>query len=359
MRSLVEFIVVIAIAALFGAKWLYGDYQKAINDPVAVGDQSVSYVVEPGATFRTVANDVKKNGWWPHPSRYLLWRIDRRQLAGKLKSGEYEIKPGMSIDEFTDLLVSGKTRQYKFTLLEGWTFAQVRAAIQQSDILQHTIPKDADDATVMVALDLPGKGAEGRFFPDTYSISRTTTDKELLKRAYDQMQSTLDAAWSNRSNDVPYKDLNEALTMASIVEKETGIAEERPKIAGVFVQRLKKGMKLQTDPTVIYGIGKDYDGNIRKKDLETDTPYNTYTRVGLPPTPIAMPGKESIEAALHPDTGEALYFVARGDGGHYFSKTLEEHNAAVRKYQLGHAQDSGKGDEKQSDTNQTHSKDKP
>jgi UPF0755 protein len=341
MRSLIELLVVVAIAVVIGAKWLYGDYQKAINDPLAVGDNSVSYMVEPGATFRAVASDIAKKGWWPHPSRYFLWRINRRQVGGKLKSGEYEVKPGMSIDEFTDLLISGKTRQYKFTLVEGWTFAQVRAAVQQSDILQHTIPKDADDATVMVALDLPGQNAEGRFFPDTYNISRSTTDKELLKRAHDQMQSTLDAAWKDRTADLPYKNASEALTMASIVEKETGIAGERAKIAGVFVQRLKKGMKLQTDPTVIYGIGKDYDGNIRKKDLETDTPYNTYTRTGLPPTPIAMPGKESIEAALHPDAGEALYFVARGDGGHYFSKTLEEHNAAVRQYQLGHAQDSG------------------
>ena len=186
----------------------------------------------------------------------------------------------------------------------------------------------------MKELGWAGEHPEGRFFPDTYHVSRNTTDAEIYRRAHQRMADVLAAAWKDRAPDLPYKTPDEALIMASIVEKETAVAAERPLTASVFVQRLKKGMKLQTDPTVIYGIGSNYDGNIRKKDLEKDTPYNTYTRAGLPPTPIAMPGREAIIAALNPADSDALYFVARGDGSHQFSRTLGEHNAAVSKYQL-------------------------
>jgi UPF0755 protein len=335
LRSLVELVLFLAIVVGLGAKWLYDDYHEAMSDPLAVGDKPVVYVVESGATFRTVAGDINGRGWWPHSSRYFLWTVHQRQLANRLKSGEYEIPPGTTVEQLMELLVSGRTVQYQLTLVEGWNFRQVREAIAKSEILKKTIPTDMDDAGVMELLGYKGQHPEGRFFPDTYNITRSTTDVELLQRAHESMRRILDEAWSSRRPDLPYRNADEALIMASIVEKETGIVEERPMIANVFVQRLQKGMKLQTDPTVIYGIGDAYDGNIRKKDLETDTPYNTYTRTGLPPTPIAMPGREAIRAALNPADGEALYFVARGDGGHYFSRTLDEHNEAVRKYQLG------------------------
>jgi UPF0755 protein len=335
LRSLIELGLFVAIVVGIGVKWLYDDYHQSLADPLQVGGKPVTYVVEPGTTFRTVASDLGSRGWWPHSSRYFIWAVHRRQLANKLKSGEYEIAPGTTVEQLMDLLVSGRTVQYRLTLVEGWNFQQVREAVAKSEILKQTIPKDIDDAKLMEMLGYKGQHPEGRFFPDTYNITRNTTDVELMQRAHETMRKVLDEAWARRQPDLPYKNVDEALTMASIVEKETGIVDERPMIANVFVQRLKKGMKLQTDPTVIYGIGKSYDGNIRKKDLETDTPYNTYTRTGLPPTPIAMPGREAIVAALNPAPGEALYFVARGDGGHYFSKTLDEHNEAVRRFQLG------------------------
>jgi UPF0755 protein len=335
LRSLAELALFLAIVVGLGAKWLYDDYHQALADPLQIGDKPVTYSVEPGATFRTVASDIGGRGWWPHSSRYFIWTVHQRQLASKLKAGEYQVVPGTTVEQLMDLLVSGNTVQYKLTLVEGWTFRQVRESIANSEIIKQTIPGGIDDAAVMELLGYKGQHPEGRFFPDTYNITRNTTDVELLRRAHESMQKVLDESWAQRQPELPYKTADEALTMASIVEKETGVVDERPMIANVFVQRLKKGMKLQTDPTVIYGIGEAYDGNIRKKDLETDTPYNTYTRTGLPPTPIAMPGRGAIVAALNPAEGEALYFVARGDGAHYFSKTLDEHNEAVRKFQLG------------------------
>lgn len=340
LAMLLRLLFLAMLGAGFLAVAIYTDYDTALNAPLAIGEKPVVYNVEPGTSFRTVVNDLRERGWWSHPAGYFLWQVRQRGIGGRLKSGEYEIVPGMTALQLMDHLISGKTVQHQVTLLEGWTFAQVRAEIEKSDVLRQTL-KGLDDAAVMARLGHPGEHPEGRFFPDTYHVTRETTDLDLLKRAYGRMEQVLREAWEKRADGLPYRNAGEALIMASIVEKESALAAERPQIAGVFVQRLEQGMKLQTDPTVIYGIGRSYDGNIRRRDLETDTPYNTYTRAGLPPTPIAMPGRDAIVAALNPaDTG-ALYFVARGDGSHVFSRTLEEHNQAVAKYQLAPA--GGKG----------------
>lgn len=343
LAVLVRLFFLAVLGAGFVAVAIYNDYHAALNEPLATGGKPVTYTVEPGSNFRTVVNDLRERGWWAHPSRYFLWQVRQRGIGGKLKSGEYEIVPGMTALQLMDQLVSGRTVQHQVTLLEGWTFAQVRAGIERSDVLQQTL-RGLDDAAVMDRLGHAGQHPEGRFFPDTYHVTRQTTDLDLLRRAHGRMEEVLHAAWNKRAGGLPYRNADEALIMASIVEKETGLAAERSRIAGVFVQRLKRGMKLQTDPTVIYGIGRSYDGNIRRKDLETDTPYNTYTRDGLPPTPIAMPGRDAIEAALNPADTDALYFVARGDGSHVFSRTLEEHNQAVAKYQFGPAGGKGAGE---------------
>lgn len=334
MRSLLKVVVLLALAAAFLGLWFWHDYQSALRDPLAIGEEAALYTVEPGANFSGVARDIRTRGWWNHAARYFVLHVRARAMANKLKNGEYRIEPAMSIDQLIDLLVSGKTVQHAVTIVEGWTFAQVRQALEQSPVLEQTL-RGLDDAAVMERLGHPGIHPEGRFFPDTYYVTRGTTDAELLKRAYTSMDELLSKLWAQRTGDQPYTNADEALIMASIVEKETAVPAERPLIASVFVQRLKRGMKLQTDPTVIYGLGSTFDGNLRHKDLANDTPYNTYTRSGLPPTPISIPGKESIVAALQPADSEALYFVARGDGSHEFSGTLEEHNRAVARYQSG------------------------
>jgi UPF0755 protein len=222
---------------------------------------------------------------------------------------------------------------YSFTLVEGWTFQQVLEAVREQEALQGTFENLTAEA-IMERLGHPGEHPEGRFLADTYHFPRGTTDLALLQRAYGAMQEFLQQEWDRRAADLPFKTPYEALILASIVEKETAVAEERPQIAGVFIRRLRKGMKLQTDPTVIYGMGERFDGNIRRRDLSENTPYNTYVHRGLTPTPISMPGRDAIRAVLHPADGKSLYFVAKGDGSHYFSATLQEHNKAVRKYQL-------------------------
>jgi UPF0755 protein len=224
--------------------------------------------------------------------------------------------------------------QYPLTLVEGWTFRQVMEALQADERLEHLI-EDPSAEAVMARLGRRGVHPEGRFFPDTYHFTRGSSDLDILKRAHAAMERVLAEEWEARADGLPIESPDEALILASIIEKETGLASERAEIAGVFVRRLRLGMRLQTDPTVIYGLGDDFDGNLRRADLRNDHPYNTYVHAGLPPTPIALPGREAIRAALNPADGETLYFVARGDGSHAFSVTLEEHNRAVRKYQLG------------------------
>ena len=261
----------------------------------------------------------------------LHWRLN---LAGQtLHGGEYRLLPNMTAGEMIGLWQRGEVVQHTLTLVEGWNFRQVRAALQASPLIEQTLGELSDDE-VMARLGHAGLHPEGRFFPDTYSFTRGVSDLELLRRAFTRLESVLAEEWQGRSEGLPYKEPYEALIMASIIEKETGVPEERGEIAGVFVRRLARGMLLQTDPTVIYGMGENYRGRITRADLRRPTPYNTYTNAGLPPTPIAMVGREAIHAALHPADGTSLFFVARGDGTHVFSDTLREHNRAVREYQL-------------------------
>jgi len=265
----------------------------------------------------------------------LYWQLLARQTgaAGRLQVGEYALREDTSPRALLQAMRDGKVVRRMFTIIEGWNIRDLRAALRKAPLLEQKTTQ-LDDAALMAALGHAGQHPEGRFLPETYAWVRGDSDLDILKRAYAGMDKALDLAWKSRAPDLPLDNRDQALTLASIVEKETGIAEERPAIAGVFVRRLKTGMRLQTDPTVIYGMGSSYTGNIRRSDLTTDTPYNTYTRDGLPPTPIAMPGKAALQAATHPAPGDALYFVAVGDGSgrHVFSASLDAHNSAVRGY---------------------------
>ena len=273
-------------------------------------------------------------------------RVDSRilfawfRLSGKvreIKAGNYEIPSGTTPLTLLDKLVRGEESLRSLTLLEGWTFRQVRAALAREEALKHDTAA-LTDADLMERLGRPGVHPEGRFFPDTYTYAKGSSELAVLRRALHSMDRRLEAAWAQRASDTPLKTADEALILASIVEKETGRAADRAQIAGVFSNRLRNGMLLQTDPTVIYGLGDKFDGNLRRKDLQTDTPWNTYTRAGLPPTSIAMPGKASLLAAVQPERTRALYFVARGDGSSHFSASLDEHNRAVNRFQRGQSQ---------------------
>ncbi len=285
-----------------------------------------------GSSIRTLANQLIEKDLLQHKKYFLIWgKINRQET--RLQAGEYVISPGMSLAQLLDDMVAGKVVQHEIALIEGFTFRQVLKIIQQDPKITLEL-ENLSDEEIMKALGHEGEHPEGRFYPDTYYISRGITDTELLKRAYNRMQDILQEEWQQREENLPFKTAYEALILASIVEKESAVAAERPLIAGLFVNRLRKKMRLQTDPTVIYGI-ENYDGDIRFRDLRKDTPYNTYTRSGLPPTPIALAGREAIHATLHPDKTEYLYFVAYGDGSgrHVFSTNLHDHEKAVDKYQ--------------------------
>lgn len=280
-----------------------------------------------GVLNRLQADGVIKDAFWLR----LYWRFN---LQGQsLHSGEYRMAPGMNAESLLDLWQKGEVVQYSVTLVEGWTFRQVRAALANQVKLEQTA-SDLSDTELMAKLGHPDVFPEGRFFPDTYRYVRGMTDVELLKQAYNRLDEVLQEEWEKRAADVPYTDPYQALIMASLVEKETGVPQERGQIAGVFVRRLQQGMLLQTDPSVIYGLGDRYNGKITRALLKEPTPYNTYVISGLPPTPISMVGREAIHAAMHPVAGNSLYFVARGDGSHVFSADLDAHNAAVKEFQL-------------------------
>ncbi|GEM_PF-268319 len=292
------------------------------------------YTLPPNAHLNMVAKELIAQGWLNYPSAILWVGLARFQnQARRIKAGEYAIPVGTTPQQFLAILVSGKTIQYTLTLPEGWNFRQVMAAVNAHPHLIHTLT-DLDNATIMAKLNQAGQFPEGRFYPDTYSFSNRTTDVTILRRAYHTMEKVLQETWQQRVNNLPFKTATEALILASLVEKETGVPEERPLIAGVFVRRLQKKMLLQTDPTVIYALGTVYNGNIRKVDLKLKNPYNTYLYPGLPPTPIAMPGRAALGAAVKPAGGESLYFVAKGNGSHYFSATYPEHECAVIEFQL-------------------------
>ncbi len=321
------------LAASFAAAWVWMAYQDFVASPLSIPAAGLIYQVAPGASAGRVAAELAAAGVLAEPEHF-RWYARWHDLAHRIKAGEYRLEPGLTGPALLALLTEGRTIAHGLTLVEGWNFRQVRAAVAADDVLAQTLA-GLSDAEVMNRLGYPDQHPEGRFFPDTYLFPRGTTDVEFLQRAYRRMQDELAGLWAERAPDLPLASPYEALILASIVEKETGAPDERGLIAGVFTRRLQRGMKLQTDPTVIYGMGERFDGNIRKADLREDTPYNTYVHTGLPPTPICMPGRASIRAALHPEDGAAVYFVARGDGSHAFSETLEAHNAAVRKYQLG------------------------
>lgn len=323
-------VVVLIASAVLG--WLSLDYRTFTQTPMSLPAEGLVYEVTPGRSVRAIANDLESRGVIDN-AWYLEWLARRSGVASRLRAGEYHIASGTLPEAFLQLLVSGRVVQHNLTIVEGWTFQQMLEAVRAHPILVQTL-RDLSPREIMTELGHPDEHPEGRFLPDTYHFPRGTTDRAFLSRAYNALEQTLARAWPQRAEGLPLKTPYEALILASIIERETGVVEERTRIAGVFVRRLQKGMRLQTDPSVIYGIGAGFDGDIRTRDLRTDTPYNTYTRHGLPPTPIALPGAAAIHAALHPADGDELYFVSKGDGSHQFSATLEEHNRAVRQYQL-------------------------
>jgi len=300
--------------------------------PLKLQPSSQEVVIAPNSGLRSIANQLVAQGVLREPWRFILLAkfLNKEQY---LQAGSYTLNKNVSPYQLLLSLNYGKATQGSVTFIEGRTFAQMREKLAKNDAVKQTTTA-LSDREIMQLLGSQYTTPEGLFFPDTFYFNRHTPDIALLKISYDAMQAKLNKAWQTRDPNLPYKDSYEALIMASIIEKETGKPSERPMIAGVFINRMRFGMRLQTDPTVIYGMGLQYDGNIRKKDLLTDTPYNTYTRSGLPPTPIAMPGMASIEAALHPADTKALYFVGKGDGSHAFSNNLNEHNRAVVLYQL-------------------------
>ena len=299
---------------------------------ILLAEQPVVFMIRPGSNIKSIAQDLARQKIIDDPWLFILL-AKLKGLETRVRAGEYQIEPGITADAMLLQFAEGNSLQYNFTVIEGWTFRQMLAALAEDPIIEHTLAGKSD-SEIMDILGYPGQHPEGMFFPDTYRFPRGTNDVDFLKRAYQVMQNHLQREWEQRDPGLPLESAYEALILASIVEKETGAEYERPLIAAVFIERLKRNMRLQTDPTVIYGIGEQFDGDIRFRDLKTDTPYNTYTRAGLTPTPIALPGLEAIRAALHPEPTDALYFVSRGDGTHHFSATLEEHNAAVNRYQL-------------------------
>lgn len=329
---LVKVLLIVATIVALSAFAAFRYWQAQLDAPIAI-ESSTLYEVPRGSTFDQVMTDLAERGIideaWPFR---LLVRVAPDSLPA-LRAGEFMLEPGMSGREVVELLGSDNVVTYSLTIPEGWTFDQMRELLASAPKLEHRTA-GMSDAEVMAALGHPGQHPEGRFFPETYQYHKGVSDLEILRQAYERMQQTLAEVWAERDDDLPIDSAYEALILASLIERETGLEGERHRIAGVFTRRLERGMRLQTDPTVIYGLGDDYDGNITHADLRRPTPYNTYVIDGLPPTPIAMPGRASLEAAVHPAEGDALYFVATGDGGHYFSSTLSEHNAAVRRYIL-------------------------
>jgi UPF0755 protein len=324
-------ILAFLLAAGF-AGWMLWFASAAV--PLKVNDQNVvDFDIRPGLGLKAAAQAMATAGVGVAPWQFsLLGRLSGRDRA--IKAGAYEVGPGVTAWQLLEKLTAGDVTQSEIVIVEGKTFREMRARIDAHPDLRHDTAGLAD-VEILQRIGAAESHPEGRFFPDTYLFAKQSSDLVIYRRAYQAMQRRLAAAWEKRQPLVPYKDMNEALIMASIVEKETGAAADRGKVASVFANRLRIGMRLQTDPTVIYGLGEKFDGNLRKIDLLTDTPYNSYTRAGLPPTPIALPGMAAIEAVMHPPKTDLYYFVARGDGSSAFSRTLEEHNRAVSRYQLG------------------------
>lgn len=303
------------------------------EQPITLRSSPLDFRIAAGSSLRSAITQMREAGIEINPT-LLGWLARAHRADTAIKAGSYAVKDGTTPHQLLDKLLKGKVTQGDLTLVEGWTFRQWRARLDRHPDLRHDT-QGLSEAQIIERLGLTAPSLEGLLYPDTYLFDKQSSDLDLLARANRAMQRKLEAEWAQRSGGLPYKSPGEALIMASIIEKETGREADRELVAAVFVNRLRKGMLLQTDPTVIYGLGESFDGNLRKRDLQTDTPYNTYTRPGLPPTPIAMPGQASLRAALNPAASDVLYFVARGDGSSVFSRTLDEHNQAVNKFQRG------------------------
>lgn len=330
LKALVALSLLVAVAL---GGWFWQRYEGFANAPIALAQSERILVVESGDGFQDILDKLRELG--VEEGHDLEWKAlaHEMKVVSRLQVGDYTIRHGITPAELLRKLERGDVIHYRFTIVEGWNLRELRAALARDERIRQTLA-DTDDAAMMAALGREGVHPEGRFLPETYHFTRGMSDLDLLRRALLAMDTALANAWDERLDELPLETPDELLALASIIEKETGKASERPEIAGVFVRRLKLGMRLQTDPTVIYGMGSAYDGNIRRSDLTTDTPYNTYTRGGLPPTPIALPGRAALEAAANPLPGNTLYFVSRGDGSHVFSATLAEHNRAVACHQL-------------------------
>jgi UPF0755 protein len=330
MRRSLE-LLALALVLAGGAFALWRDLAHEMQRPSAT-DEPVRIEVRPGEPLRGILARLQQQGALRH-ARAIEWYLRLHRQSPRVQAGSYEVAPHSSPRAILEQFASGRVVLEQVTIVEGWNFAQLRSALDAHPALAHQM-RDLSDAALMSALGHDGEPAEGRFFPDTYRFAAGTGDRRILELAYERMQRELAQAWDTRAAELPLSGPTDALILASIIEKESAREDERPKVAAVFLNRLRRGMRLQSDPTVIYGLGNRYDGSIHTRDLETDTPYNSYTRAGLPPTPIALPGITSLQAAVHPAESDALYFVATGnaDGSHQFSATLEQHDVAVRAY---------------------------
>lgn len=327
MRIAATLVLLLGLAILLGVGWAWQRYQGFLETPVVPGGAETVLTVRAGDTLRDVVTSEPIGSVWSWP-----WKVLARQRPSTILVGEYRVPPATTPDALMDLLASGDVISYPFTLIEGWTFRDLRAALARTEDLDRRVEPAWSDAEVLAAADVDVGHPEGWFLPETYRFVRGDSDLDVLRRAHHAMRAALDAAWEGRADGLPFEAPYELLTAASIIEKETAVDAERRQVAGVIVRRLQRGMRLEVDPTIIYGMGEAFDGDIRTADLRRDNPYNTYTRDGLPPTPIAMPRRASLEAAAHPADGDALFFVADGQGGHVFSATYAEHQAAVRAY---------------------------
>jgi len=324
----------VALSLIFGPALyiVYADYRAFLDTPLGVPAGGLVLELKPGTGVAGLALELRRQPGLLRSAPYLEAYARLNQMALRLKAGEYALAPAITPRDLIAQIVAGRVIQHSLTVVEGWTFRQLRRALAEHPKIRQTL-QEASDADIMARLGRPGMHPEGWFLPDTYLFPSGFTDEAFLRRALAAMDRQLREAWNRRSPDVPLTDPYQALILASIVEKETALPVERPNVAGVFARRLRREMFLQTDPTVIYGLGEAFDGNLRRADLTNDNPYNTYTHKGLPPTPIALPGADALAAAVNPTPGDALYFVATGEGGHVFSATLDEHNRAVRRYQ--------------------------